>query len=433
MIFVTSLSPNDNERQRQAIASWDKYGLLIVSFNEGQEIPALKKLYHDVIFFEVQRTAYDAYKKHYVYAYDLITAAFTTTESDTIFVINSDIVLEGLDTEKLKKLESLSHNSLVGLKRFDKDGANLECWEDGFDGFILHRKFLPIIKDAGFVIGQTFWDWWLPMLFIANDLNVWTYDDKFLIHQVHGRNHNQEQWDYNLQLFKNYFNPLFKTDISSRMYFALIDNNSKNCNHFPEAQPYEMKQMKTIGTHYGCHTIPEGVLKKDSIVYSFGLGEDASFDAGLVEAYGCHVNLFDPTPRSKYFYENQLANNPNFTFNPIGIAGRNYNAKFFAPKDPTHVSHSIPNLQGTEDFFTAYCARLKSIMVTEGHSHIDLLKMDIEGAEYEVLQDMIECKIKPAIICVEFHKEDNSDVINSLVEYGYSVAFFSVNQYTFIC
>jgi len=38
-----------------------------------------------------------------------------------------------------------------------------------------------------------------------------------------------------------------------------------------------------------------------------------------------------------------------------------------------------------------------------GNTAIDVLKMDIEGAEYEVLWDLLGCGIRPRQILVEFH------------------------------
>jgi hypothetical protein len=53
-----------------------------------------------------------------------------------------------------------------------------------------------------------------------------------------------------------------------------------------------------LGTEYGRHTVCTDRLGPDSIVYSFGLGEDISFDLELIERTGATVYGFDPTPRS---------------------------------------------------------------------------------------------------------------------------------------
>jgi len=38
-----------------------------------------------------------------------------------------------------------------------------------------------------------------------------------------------------------------------------------------------------------------------------------------------------------------------------------------------------------------------------GHDRVDLLKMDIEGSEYSVINDIIESKVKMGHILVELH------------------------------
>ena len=71
------------------------------------------------------------------------------------------------------------------------------------------------------------------------------------------------------------------------------------------------------------------------------------------------------------------------------------------PRDPTHVSHSVVNLQGTEEYFEAPCRSLGSLMRELGHDRIDLLKVDIEGAEHRVVRSMLESGIHPIVVCLE--------------------------------
>ena len=42
-------------------------------------------------------------------------------------------------------------------------------------------------------------------------------------------------------------------------------------------------------------------------------------------------------------------------------------------------------------------------MKQNGHNHIDLLKLDIEGAEYEVIDDMLKQRLPVRQVLVEFH------------------------------
>lgn len=72
---------------------------------------------------------------------------------------------------------------------------------------------------------------------------------------------------------------------------------------------------------------------------------------------------------------------------------------------------------------------IKSIMNKYNHSHIDLLKLDIEGAEINVLNNMIDDKIFPKYLCVEFdlklknkdYSNQTENVINRLIGNGYKI------------
>ena len=46
---------------------------------------------------------------------------------------------------------------------------------------------------------------------------------------------------------------------------------------------------------------------------------------------------------------------------------------------------------------------LGNIMNEMGHKHIDVLKMDIEGSEYDVIEDILNAKMSINQILIEFH------------------------------
>ncbi len=48
---------------------------------------------------------------------------------------------------------------------------------------------------------------------------------------------------------------------------------------------------------------------------------------------------------------------------------------------------------------------LKTAMEGQGHAHIDLLKMDIEGAEYRVLADIVREHLPVRQMLIEFHHQ----------------------------
>ncbi|MBS1589418.1 MAG: FkbM family methyltransferase [Bacteroidetes bacterium] len=46
---------------------------------------------------------------------------------------------------------------------------------------------------------------------------------------------------------------------------------------------------------------------------------------------------------------------------------------------------------------------LKTIMQELGHTHIDVLKIDIEGSEYDVIDNILDEKLSVTQILIEFH------------------------------
>ena len=158
-----------------------------------------------------------------------------------------------------------------------------------------------------------------------------------------------------------------------------------------------------LGTEYGGYAVCPTGIGEESVVYSFGVGCDVSFDQELIAARHVTVHAFDPTPRSIDWVKTQ-ALPETFLFHPWGIADFDGTATFHAPKDPTHVSHTL--LEGGDagtGTVEVPVFRLRTIMDKLGHDHIDILKMDIEGAEYGVLGDVLNSGIPISQILIEFH------------------------------
>jgi FkbM family methyltransferase len=147
---------------------------------------------------------------------------------------------------------------------------------------------------------------------------------------------------------------------------------------------------------------PAGVSSK-SVVYSFGVGNDLSFDLELTKQLGVRVHAFDPTPRSIEWVRSQLLPE-SIIFHSWGVAAHDGIARFNAPENPHHVSYStFPSATETSSSLDAPVYRIATIMQMLGHDRIDLLKMDIEGSEYEVIHDLLASHIYVDQLLVEFH------------------------------
>lgn len=95
--------------------------------------------------------------------------------------------------------------------------------------------------------------------------------------------------------------------------------------HRPETDyPYHL-----LGTDYGGWPVVDGTVTSESIVYSFGVGEDISFDLALMGKTDCSVWAFDPTPKAKAWLESQDLPH-RFHFDPVTISAMDGEMTFSA-------------------------------------------------------------------------------------------------------
>lgn len=190
--------------------------------------------------------------------------------------------------------------------------------------------------------------------------------------------------------------------------------------------------LKRLGSAYGGWMFADSAELNNSVIVSCGLGEDASFDIEFASKYGATVIIVDPTPRAVQHFKSivsSLGKKPQRPYTTTGaqpvaaydlsnisaaqlrlcekaLWNQNTHLRFFAPKNPQHISHSIVNYQN--DYLTdtshieVEAITIDELLRQQGIKEFSLLKLDIEGAEIEVLTDMISKGIFPRQVLVEY-------------------------------
>lgn len=208
------------------------------------------------------------------------------------------------------------------------------------------------------------------------------------------------------------------------------------------AQPDVSVEYEVLGSEYGGWPIAVSGVGPDTAIFSFGAGDDISFDLAAIERFDCNVLVFDPTPTSVAWMNTQ-ALPEQLTFHPIGIDQIDGEARLYSPPNPEHVSFAIKRTPSAKQQFsiTANVMRLDSIVAHLASGPPDILKLDIEGFEYRVIDDILSGPIRPAQLLVEFHHKkygfdisDTAQAVNRLKNAGYRIFHVSVSgrEYGFV-
>jgi FkbM family methyltransferase len=218
--------------------------------------------------------------------------------------------------------------------------------------------------------------------------------------------------------------------------------------------------IEYLGSDYGGWSYYKKNTLQESLIISAGLGEDASFDVEFASRYDATVIIVDPTPRAiKHFemiksnigskkiakysnsgferiesYDLSIVSNENLKLIQMALWKEDGYVNFYEPKNPDHVSYSILNIQNSYSTKTSSlrvpCISISSLVrkMNINESDISIIKLDIEGAEIEVLNNMIMKKIFPEQILVEFD-ELNFPTFNNYIRVLQAHSLLKKNKY----
>jgi FkbM family methyltransferase len=181
-----------------------------------------------------------------------------------------------------------------------------------------------------------------------------------------------------------------------------------------------------IGSAYGGWAVAvEPLHKTNPTVLSFGLGDDISFDEEIIRRYGGCVYGFDPTPQSLNWIAAH-GTSPNMKVLPIGIADFDGRQRFSLPANDNRGNFSA---KATDtNAVTCDVMRYRSILAMLKLQHVDILKLDVEGSEYDVIPDIVTSSVLPVQLLIEFHHrlhdirvEETRRAVNMIKQAGFSL------------
>ncbi len=167
---------------------------------------------------------------------------------------------------------------------------------------------------------------------------------------------------------------------------------STNHSHIMVAKWFADKGDKTHRLNY--------FLSPEALVFDLG-GYEGQWASDIYCKYKCKVFVFEP---SKVFYDNivnRFQPNNDFQIYQFGLSNANQTLKLFQQKDGSSIH--ISKEDGTFELIELQDAN--EFLNKQNITAIDLMKINIEGGEYDLLEHLIKTqwvhKIKN--IQVQFH------------------------------
>jgi FkbM family methyltransferase len=188
--------------------------------------------------------------------------------------------------------------------------------------------------------------------------------------------------------------------------------------------------VKRVGTEHSGWVI--NVSPPLVVVYCAGVGKGMSLELELAKMASQPVLVFDPSPTGI----NTVAESDtrNLKFFPVGLAAHAGLVQFSVPIDKEEGSYSV--VQDGVDVVSFECYDLPTIMSKNGDSCIDLLKMDIEGFEFDIVNQILDQNIPVRQLCVEFHRwlrpGATLKTMARLYRAGYRIIYKQYGDFTFL-
>lgn len=120
-------------------------------------------------------------------------------------------------------------------------------------------------------------------------------------------------------------------------------------------------------------------LRKGSIVYDVG-GYIGEWAEAVDRRFGCHIEIFEPIKKYADLLVAKFAGNKDIVIHDFGLGGKNEKLRISLENEASSVFKQSAESE---------LVQIRRVSQHLYHEHIDLMKMNIEGGEFGLLNDLI--------------------------------------------
>ena len=160
-----------------------------------------------------------------------------------------------------------------------------------------------------------------------------------------------------------------------------------------------MGKLAPDGSKWICNSHALAAQQPRCLVYAFGGHAEFDWDIAMTQRTGCEHHIFDPTapchepgkkdqsckPWAELLGPKLIAEHNVTSYQPYGISGHDGTLRWFQEK--------------------VKVLKLSSIMAKLGHTgrRIDVLKLDVEGSEFDIIPGLVNSGIEIGQLLIEVH------------------------------
>ncbi len=178
-----------------------------------------------------------------------------------------------------------------------------------------------------------------------------------------------------------------------------------------------------LGSDYGGWFIPEGSIAAGDVCYCIGTGADITFDLELIRRYGAVVRAVDPVAAYGAASLEAAAGEPRFSFRHAAVTTRDAPIRMQVHHEPGSQSLSAAGLYDSDEWVEVDGRTIPTLMREFGDDRVDLMKIDVEGIEYDLVPTLDLAALSVRVLAIQLHHtgtvRDATTLIRGLERQGF--------------